>query len=139
MLRMLCRFFAGRSRFLASSIFSSSNWASRWTDRGISKGGEPSKPTFLRIVPSIGIITFVARRQFSPTRAPMGNVTSLPRKLRPAIRTRESRNEVLEKSAFIIFRPSDTMVPVPTEFRNGDSWANAGPKFDPVCSTRPRS
>ena len=126
MLRMLCRFLAGRALFFASAIFCSSNWASRCTDRGISNGGEPSRPTSVRIGPSIGTITFVASRQFSPTRAPIGTVMSFPRKLRPASWTRESRNEVLVKSAFIMFRPSETMVPVPTELRNGDSWATCG-------------
>ena len=87
-LRMLCRFFDGSSRSMASAILRSSNCASRWTERGISNAGEPSRPTSRRTGPSIGIMTFVANRQFSPARAPIGKVMLFPRKLRPAISTR---------------------------------------------------
>lgn len=62
-----------------------------------------------------------------------------PRTLRPATLPRERRNEVLVNSAFIMFRPSEAMVPDPTLLRNGDSWPTAGPKFDPVCTTLPMS
>src|SRR5207245_1380456 len=47
-----------------------SNRLSRSTDRGISKQGEPSRPTPSRILPSSGIIAFVASRQLSQVRPP---------------------------------------------------------------------
>ena len=53
--------------------------------------------------------------------------------------TREVRTEVLEKSALTTDSPSATTVPRPTEVRKGVSWARFEPKFEPVCSTFPRS
>ena len=42
-----------------------------------------------------------------------------PRKLRGPIDTRDTRKEVLEKSALMIDNPSATIVPLPTELRYG--------------------
>ena len=53
-------------RSSAGSVTSS--WWSRSTVRGISKLGEPSRPTPSRTGPSIGTMTFVASRQLSPVR-----------------------------------------------------------------------
>ena len=53
--------------------------------------------------------------------------------------TGETRNDVLEKSAFMIDRPSATIVPLPIVLRNGVSCPTSVPKFDPVCSTWQRS
>src|SRR5213076_1373840 len=63
--RRLNRFFAARPRRSASPVRRWSNRQSRSTDRGISKGGEPSKPTPSRTLPSRGTITFVPRRTMS--------------------------------------------------------------------------
>ena len=49
-----------------------------------------------------------------------------------ALRT---RNEVLEKSAFMIDSPSETIVPVPIVLSNGLSCLTSAPKFEPVCSS----
>ena len=46
---------------------------------------------------------------------------------------------MLEKSAFMIDRPSATIVPLPTVLRYGVSCPTSVPKFDPVCSTSQRS
>ena len=62
-----------------------------------------------------------------------------PTKLCGPIDTREIRNDVLEKSAFISDRPSATIVPLPIVLRNGVSCPTSVPKFDPVCSTSDRS
>ena len=59
----------------------------------------------------------------------------LPRKLCAPILTRDTRNDVLEKSALMIDSPSATIVPVPTALRYGFSCPTSVPKFDPVCST----
>ena len=50
---------------------------------------------------------------------------SLPTKLCGPIDTRDTWNEVLEKSAFIMASPSATIVPLPTELRYGLSWATS--------------
>ena len=42
------------------------------TERGISKQGEPSRPTPSRTGPVTGIMTLVASRQLSPVRPPAG-------------------------------------------------------------------
>src|SRR5213594_3196094 len=63
--RRFNRFFAARPRRSASPVRRWSNRLSRSTERGISKGGEPSKPTPSRILPSIGTITLIASRQLS--------------------------------------------------------------------------
>ena len=42
-----------------------------------------------------------------------------PRKLSRPIDVRDTRKDVLEKSAFTIDRPSATIVPLPTELRYG--------------------
>ena len=62
-----------------------------------------------------------------------------PRKLSAPIDTGDTRNDVLEKSALMIDRPSATIVPLPTMLRYGFSWPTSVPKFDPVCTTWPRS
>ena len=72
MVRMLYRFFAARRRRSWSPVRRWSNRLSRSTDRGISKHGEPSRPTPSRIFPSSGTITFVASRQLSPVLPPGG-------------------------------------------------------------------
>ena len=72
MVRRLYRFFAARRRRSSSPVRRWSNRLSRSTDRGISKDGEPSRPTPSRICPSSGIIALVASRQFSPVRPPAG-------------------------------------------------------------------
>ena len=46
---------------------------------------------------------------------------------------------MVEKSAFMIDRPSATIVPLPIVLRNGVSCPTSVPKFDPVCSTSHRS
>ena len=46
---------------------------------------------------------------------------------------------MVEKSAFMIDRPSATIVPLPMVLRNGVSCPTSMPKFDPVCSTSHRS
>ena len=66
MVTRLCLFLAARRRRSSSSLFRSSNLLSRSTVRGISKLGEPSRPTPSRTFPSIGTMTFVASRQLSP-------------------------------------------------------------------------
>ena len=66
MVTVLCRYLAARRRRSWSPLVRWSNRLSRWTVRGISKLGEPRSPTFSRTSPSIGIMTFVARRQLSP-------------------------------------------------------------------------
>ena len=48
------------------------NCWSEWTERGISKEGEPSRPTPSRTGPLTGIMTLVASRQSSPVRPPAG-------------------------------------------------------------------
>ncbi len=63
----------------------------------------------------------------------------MPRKLCAPIEARDTLNDVLENSAFETDSPSATMVPLPTEVRYGESCFTASPKFDPVCTTRPRS
>jgi hypothetical protein len=63
----LCAFLAASLRCNSAGL-SSSSLLSRSTDRGISKAGEPSRPTPSRISPSIGTMTFVASRQLSPVR-----------------------------------------------------------------------
>ncbi len=62
----------------------------------------------------------------------------MPTKLRGPIAARDTRNEVLETSSLITFRPSATIVPVPTEVRNGFVVVTSLPKFDPVCTTGTR-
>ena len=57
----------------------------------------------------------------------------MPRKLRSPMRPGSTRNELLEYQAFIMDRPSETMVPVPTEVNVGTSCCCCAPKFDPVC------
>src|SRR5205809_7382699 len=77
MVRRLNRFFAARPRRSASPVRSWSYRLSRSTDRGISKGGEPSKPTPWRILPSSGTIAFTARRQLSAVLPPgIGDVVA---------------------------------------------------------------
>ena len=60
-------------------------------------------------------------------------------KLSGPIDTRDTRKDVLEKSAFMMDRPSATIVPRPMLVRYGVSCPTSVPKFDPVCSTWPRS
>ena len=72
MVTALCRFLAVSAAPRAGSVLSWSNWWSRWTVRGISKQGEPSRPTPSRTGPATGIMTFVASRQLSPVRPPAG-------------------------------------------------------------------
>src|SRR2546427_3420305 len=55
MVRMLYRFFAASPRRSSTPVRRWSNRLSRSTDRGISKQGEPSRPTPSRILPSSGI------------------------------------------------------------------------------------
>ena len=62
----LWRFLAARRRRRSSPLARWANLVSRSTVRGISKLGEPSSPTPSRTSPSIGTMTFVARRQLSP-------------------------------------------------------------------------
>jgi hypothetical protein len=107
---------------------------SRSTVRGISKLGDPRRPVFVRTGPSIGTITFVARRQLSPTLAFCGKKTLLPRKASAPIETGESRKEVLEFSELIIHKPSETSVPGPTRHISGMSCSCASPKLTPVCT-----
>ena len=59
----------------------------------------------------------------------------LPTKLCGPIDARDTQNDVLEASSLIISSPSATIVPVPTEHRNGFACFTPVPKFDPVCST----
>ncbi len=59
----------------------------------------------------------------------------LPRKLRSPIDTCDRRKEVLERSAFMTDKASETIVPLPTVVRYGDSCPSSVPKFDPVCWT----
>jgi hypothetical protein len=112
-----------------------SNWESRATERGISKGGEPSRPTFSRTGPSIGTITLVASRTFSPIFAAVGRAMLFPMKLRLPMVIGNMRNELLEKSAFMIDTPSESMVPLPTVVSRAESWRISVPKLEPVCST----
>jgi hypothetical protein len=65
MVARLCRFLAARRRRRSSPLARWANLASRWTVRGISNGGDPSRPTPSRTGPSIGTMTLVARRQLS--------------------------------------------------------------------------
>ena len=51
--------------------------------------------------------------------------------MRP-IDTRDTRKDVLEKSALMIDSPSATIVPRPTALRYGFSCFTIMPKFDPV-------
>ncbi len=60
---------------------------------------------------------------------------SLPRKLRAPSSARRSRNEVLENSAFMNDRPSETIVPLPTPLRYGFSCRTSTPKFEPLCTS----
>ncbi len=55
----------------------------------------------------------------------------LPRKLLAPMDARDSRKDVLEYSAFIIDSASATIVPLPTELRNGFSCLTLPPKFAP--------
>ena len=64
----LCRFLAASRRRTSSPVAIWTNVLSRSTVRGISKLGDPSRPTPSRTSPSIGTRTFVARRQLSPVR-----------------------------------------------------------------------
>ena len=77
-------------------------------------------------------MTLVASRQLSPVRPPAGYATPLPTKLRGPMVTGQTRNELLENSAFMIDRPSETMVPVPTAARPGISCFTSMPKLEPV-------
>ena len=65
MVTKLCLFLAASRRRSPSPCFRWSKLLSRSTDRGISKAGEPSSPTFSRTLPLIGTMTFVASRQLS--------------------------------------------------------------------------
>ncbi len=58
-----------------------------------------------------------------------------PTNVRAPTVARDTRNDVLEKSAFMMDSPSETIVPLPTEVRYGVSCLSSSPKFDPVCST----
>ena len=60
---------------------------------------------------------------------------SFPRKLSGPIDARDTRKDVLEKSALMTDSPSATIVPLPTEARYGVSCFTSQPKFDPVCTT----
>ena len=62
-----------------------------------------------------------------------------PKKLSPPMYTGETRNDVAETSEFMIVRPSATIVPLPMMLMYGFSWPTSVPKFDPVCTTWPRS
>ena len=62
-----------------------------------------------------------------------------PKKLLPPMYTGETRNDVVEKSAFMMDRPSATIVPLPMMLMYGVSCPTSVPKFDPVCSISPRS
>ena len=62
-----------------------------------------------------------------------------PRKLFGPMDTGDTRKDVLEKSAFMIDRPSATIVPLPIVLRNGVSCPTSVPKLNPVCSTSHRS
>lgn len=62
-----------------------------------------------------------------------------PTKFCGPIDTRDTRKDVLERSAFIIVSPSATIVPLPIVVRYGVSCPTSVPKFDPVCSTWDRS
>ena len=62
-----------------------------------------------------------------------------PRKLCGPIDARDTRKDVLEKSALMIDSPSATIVPLPMELRYGVSCFTWVPKFDPVCTTCERS
>jgi hypothetical protein len=110
-----------------------SKLASRSTERGISNGGEPSRPTPERTGPSSGIIAFVATRMFSPIRAPVGKVIELPtNEFVPTI-TGLTRNEELVNSALPKETSSEIWVPPPTLVRNGSSCCSDEPKLEPVC------
>ena len=65
MVPRLCLFLAAEPA-AQSSALSRSNLLSRSTERGISKAGEPSRPTPSRTFPSTGTMTLVASRQLSP-------------------------------------------------------------------------
>ena len=67
----LCLFLAASRR--RRSVLSSSRLVSRRTERGISKLGEPSRPTPSRTFPSIGTMTLVAE-QAVVARLPLGGV-----------------------------------------------------------------
>jgi hypothetical protein len=69
---VLCLVFAARRCRSTSGRVRWSNRPSRWTDRGISKHGEPRSPTPVRTGPSTGTMAFVAIRQLSPARLPVG-------------------------------------------------------------------
>ena len=72
MVRRLYQFLACSRPRSSSPVRRWSNRLSRSTERGISNGGEPSRPTPSRISPSSGIIAFVASRQLAPVRPPAG-------------------------------------------------------------------
>lgn len=117
MVAALCRFLAVRPVRSSSPVFMRSKLLSRWTDRGISKLGEPRRPTSSRILPSTGTMTLVASRQLAPVRPPAGYAIRLPRKFRGPMAVRETRKDVLENSALLTESPSATIVPVPTVLR----------------------
>ena len=81
----------------------------------------------------------MAIRQLAPVRPPTGYAMLFPTKFCGPIDTRDTRKDVLEKSAFIIVSPSATMVPLPIVVRYGVSCPTSVPKLDPVCSTWDRS
>ena len=109
---------------------------SRAAARGISKAGEPSRPTFSRTGPSIGAITLVANMQLSPMREPGGTKTSVPRKLFAPMRQGRAGRRGSTSVTLPSIRPSEATVPAPTEHRNGLSCPARLPKFEPVSRRR---
>ena len=106
---------------------------SRAAARGISKAGEPSRPTFSRTGPSIGAITLVANMHVVAG-ARAGRHVDIGAEevvLADAALARAGRRGSTS-STLPSHRPSEATVPAPIEHRNGLSWPCSLPKFEPV-------
>ena len=106
----------GERRRSSSPSLRWSNRLSRSTERGISKQGEPSRPTPSRTSPSSGN-HHLGREQAVVARPALRRVGDVVAEEVVAARSTPGtrRKDVLEKSALMIDSPSATIVPLPTD------------------------
>ena len=139
MVMVLWTFLAMEAAAQLLRVLTSSCW-SRLTDRGISKLGAPSRPTPFPHVSVEG--NHELRREEAVVARPAlrGVGDPVPEEASPPRSTHgDRRKDVFEKSALMMDSPSATIVPLPTELRNGVSCLTSSPKFEPVCRTPRRS
>ena len=90
------------------------------TERGISKQGEPSRPTPSRTGPADRDHDLGGQQAVVAGPAARGVGDPVAKEVpRRRSRAGTTRNELLENSAFMIDSPSETMVPVPTVAERG--------------------